>query len=136
MTSDGATITAVGAGRLVRYDAAGEIDGGFTETGISESLAPVGRGPNPRDIAIGPDGSIYVAGSAFDEATSDSDWFVSKLRPNGMPDPGFASGSKRLGRSHRRGGVGSSRPAGPRLACRRPRRDSAIAERSTRSKLR
>jgi uncharacterized delta-60 repeat protein len=71
----------------------GYFDTGFGEAG--RSGVDVGGADLGEDVALGPDGSILIAGSS---SGGGSDMAVVRLRPNGSPDPGFGvEGRARVG---------------------------------------
>jgi uncharacterized delta-60 repeat protein len=100
LAPDGAIVVAgmSGAGggndfAVTRLRRDGYFDTGFGEAG--RSGVDVGGADLGEDVALGPDGSILIAGSS---SGGGSDMAVVRLRPNGSPDPGFGvEGRARVG---------------------------------------
>jgi uncharacterized delta-60 repeat protein len=92
-------VDAAGTSRfaVVRLGPDGASDPAFGEAGrASVDLDLGGDGfDEARDVAIEPDGSILVAGTARQGEGDLSDFAVARLRPDGRPDPSFGPGGRR-----------------------------------------
>jgi uncharacterized delta-60 repeat protein len=85
--SDGAGLT------VTRYTAAGDLDLTFGTSGSTSVNTFTNLYGGIVGAAAGPDGSVYVASAAQNPAAANSNQpLVMKLKPSGLPDPGFGTG--------------------------------------------
>ena len=77
--------SALSRGLVLRYRADGTLDDTFGSGGIADAPVAAGRSAEIRALALGPDGSLLVAGRRDDRS------FVARLRPDGSLDKGFGT---------------------------------------------
>ena len=72
---------------LARYTPDGSLDPSFAGNG--KQTFPVGEASGAAAVAVQPDGKIVVAGYSSNDASSVI--ALARLKPNGLPDPGFGT---------------------------------------------
>ncbi len=86
---------------VARLDADGTLDTSFGSGGIARVAVGLASPPDPGSasvggLAIGPDGTIVVAGGAVDPSGSGSDFAAVRLDARGRPDPSFGTDGRVL----------------------------------------
>jgi uncharacterized delta-60 repeat protein len=72
---------------LARYRPDGSLDPSFAADG--KQTFPIGEASGAAAVAVQPDGKIVVAG--FSSSDTSSAVALARLKPNGLPDPGFGT---------------------------------------------
>lgn len=100
--SNGVVTGIIGTGAnfyVLRYNSNGSIDTIFSSGGVARiSMSPDPDNEDPQDLAIQPDGKIIVAGWASIKSGKNGvqSFAVTRLNPDGSPDPSFGSNGRVL----------------------------------------